>query len=84
LVPHVAAWGTYKINANRRDVALSVCVICKPEEQARLSNTRVTDEQELEKVVVSNRNRYQYPLGWRDMKEVFAWTSLRKEVSLHK
>jgi hypothetical protein len=50
---------THKINTNGRDVALCVCVVGETQEQARLSDTRVTDEEELEEVVVSvvQRNR---------------------------
>ena len=44
---------THKIDADGRDVALGVCVVGKTEEQARLSDTRVSDEEELEEVVVS-------------------------------
>lgn len=44
---------TYKVDADGGDVALCVCVVGEPEQQARLSNTRVTDEEELEEVVVS-------------------------------
>src|SRR5690242_9536395 len=44
---------TYKVDADGGDVALCVCVVGEPEQQARLSNTRVTDEEELEQVVVS-------------------------------
>lgn len=46
---------THEINTNRRDVALSVGVIRKPEQQARLADTRISDKQELEKIVVSVR-----------------------------
>ena len=44
---------TYEIHTDGGDVALRVCVICEPEQQARLSDTGVSDEEELEKVVVS-------------------------------
>merc|ERR1719414_1303101 len=37
------------------DVALCVCVISKSKQQARLANTRIADEQKLEKVVVLRR-----------------------------
>jgi hypothetical protein len=45
--------GTHKVNADRGDVALCVCVIGKSKQQARLSDTRITDEEELEEVIVS-------------------------------
>lgn len=44
---------TYKVNTNRRDVALGVCVIGESEQETGLSNTRVSDQEELEQVVVS-------------------------------
>lgn len=44
---------THKVDTDGRDVALGVCVVGETEEQARLSDTRVTDEEELEEVVVS-------------------------------
>lgn len=44
---------THEVDTDCRDVALCVCVVGETEEQAGLSNTRVTDEEELEEVVVS-------------------------------
>jgi hypothetical protein len=44
---------THEVNTDSRDVALGVCVVGETEEQAGLSDTRVTDEEELEEVVVS-------------------------------
>jgi hypothetical protein len=44
---------THEVDADGRDVALCVCVVGEPEQQARLSDTRVPDEEELEQVVVS-------------------------------
>jgi hypothetical protein len=44
---------TYEVNTDRRDVAFGVGIIGKTKQQARLSNTGVTDEEQLEKVVVS-------------------------------
>jgi hypothetical protein len=46
---------TYEIDTDRGDVRLSVCVIGETEQQTRLSNTGVTDEEELEEVVVPRR-----------------------------
>ena len=51
------ASSTYEINTNSRDVALRVCIIGEPQQQAGLPNTRVPDEEELEEVVVSVRAR---------------------------
>ena len=44
---------THKVDADGGDVALCVCVVGESKQQARLSDTRVTDEEELEEVVVS-------------------------------
>lgn len=44
---------TYKIHTNRGDVAFRVGIIGKSKKQARLSNTGVSNKQELEEVVVS-------------------------------
>ena len=44
---------TYEVNPNSRDVAFRVGVIGETEQQARLSNTGVSDEEELKKVIVS-------------------------------
>jgi hypothetical protein len=42
---------TYEVDTNGRDVALRVRVIGETQQEARLSDARVTDKQELEKVV---------------------------------
>lgn len=44
---------TYKIHANRGDVAFRVGIVGESKEQARLSNTGVSNKQELEEIVVS-------------------------------
>jgi len=44
---------THKVDADGGDVALCVCVVGEPEQQARLSDTRVTDEEKFEEVIVS-------------------------------
>lgn len=44
---------TYEVDTNGRDIRFGVCVIGESQQQARLSNTRVTDKQKLEEVVVS-------------------------------
>jgi len=49
----LVAGSTYKVYADGRNVTLGVGIIGKPKQQARLSNTRITDEEELEEVVVS-------------------------------
>ena len=43
----------YEVNADSRYVALCVCVVCKSEEQTGLSDSGITDEEQLEEVVVS-------------------------------
>ena len=52
-MPSTAAYGTYKVNTDSGNIALCVCIVGKTKEQARLSDTGVTDEEELEEVVVS-------------------------------
>jgi hypothetical protein len=44
---------TYEVDSDRRDVAFRVGVIGESKKQTGLSYTRVTDEEELEEVVVS-------------------------------
>ena len=44
---------TYKIHTNRGDVAFRVGIIGKSKKQAGLSNTRVSNKQKLEEVVIS-------------------------------
>ena len=41
-----------EINADRRDVALGIGIVGETEEQAGLADTGVTDEEQLEEVVV--------------------------------
>lgn len=50
---------TYEVNADGRDVALSVGVVGESEQQTRLSDTGVTDQKELEEVVVSVESLYE-------------------------
>lgn len=45
---------THKIDTDGRDVGLGVGVIGESQEKTRLSNTGVSDEEELEEVVVSS------------------------------
>lgn len=44
---------TYEVNADSRDVAFGVCVIGESKQQARLPNTRVTNKEQFEQVIVS-------------------------------
>jgi hypothetical protein len=44
---------TYEIDADGGDVGFGVCIVGEPQKQARLSDTGITDEEELEEVVVS-------------------------------
>ncbi len=53
LGPRGLVAGTYEIDTNSGNVGLGVGIIGETEQQARLSYTRVTDEEELEEVVVS-------------------------------
>lgn len=41
-----------KVNTNSADITLCVRVVCETEEKTRLSDTRVADEEKLEKIVV--------------------------------
>lgn len=45
----------YEVDTDCGDVGLGVGVVGEPQQQARLSNTGVTDEEQLEEVVVSMR-----------------------------
>lgn len=44
---------TYKINTDGGDVRLSVCVVSETQQQARFTDTGVTDEQELEEIIAT-------------------------------
>ena len=44
---------THKVNANSGDVALGVGIIRKSKQQARLAHARVSDQEQLEEVIVS-------------------------------
>lgn len=44
---------THKVNPDSGDVAFCVCIIRKSKQQTGLPNTGVSDEEELEEVVVS-------------------------------
>jgi len=51
----------FKVHADGGDVALGVGVIGKSEQQTRLSNTRISDKEELEEIVVF---RGDHGCGW--------------------
>jgi len=44
---------TYEVHTNGRNIAFRVGIIGETKKQARLSDTRVTDQEQLEEVVVS-------------------------------
>lgn len=46
--------GTYEVNADSGDIAFCVGIVGKSKQQARLSNTGVSDKEEFEEVVVSS------------------------------
>ena len=46
---------THEVNTDGGDVGLSVGIVSESEEETRLSNTRVSDKEELEEVVVSRK-----------------------------
>jgi hypothetical protein len=50
---------THEVDTDGRNVALCVCVVCETEKQAGLSDTGVSDQEQLEEVVVSGRARCQ-------------------------
>jgi hypothetical protein len=49
----VGARSTYEVDTDGGDVGLGVGIVGKSQQQARLSNTGITDEEELEEIVVS-------------------------------
>lgn len=53
--PRLIAQRAYKVNTDRGNVALSVGVICEPEKQAGLPDARVSNEEELKEVVISEK-----------------------------
>lgn len=50
----MAARSTYEVNADSGDIAFCVGIVGKSKQQARLSNTGVSDKEEFEEVVVSS------------------------------
>lgn len=56
LLPATYVHGTssaYKVDTNSGDVALSIRIIREPQQQARLSHTRVSDQEQLEEIIIS-------------------------------
>lgn len=47
---------TNEIDTDGGDVGLGVGIIGKSQQQARLSNTGISDEEELEEIIVSREN----------------------------
>jgi hypothetical protein len=45
---------THKVHTDGRDITLRVGIIGKSQQKTRLPDTGVTDEEELEEVIVSN------------------------------
>lgn len=53
----------YEVDTDRGDVGLGVSVVGETQEQTRLSDTRVTNKQQLEQVVVSASRRIAVSIG---------------------
>eukprot|EP00958_Prasinococcus_capsulatus_P025033 scaffold4075_cov299-Prasinococcus_capsulatus_cf.AAC.6 len=49
--------GAYKVDTDGTDVGLCVCVVGEPQQEARLSHTRVSNQEELEQVVTAQRQQ---------------------------
>lgn len=47
----------FEVHSDRTDVALCVCIICESEQQARLSDTGVSNEQKFEQVVTAKEKQ---------------------------
>lgn len=50
---------TYEVNTDGGNVALGVSVVCESKQQTRLSDTGITDQEELEEIVVSAEDLYE-------------------------
>lgn len=70
VVRAVSGGTTYEIDTDCRNVRFRVGVIGKSKEQARLSNTRISDEEELEEIIVSTAGRHQLALTLEDLLEL--------------
>lgn len=46
----------YKVNSNGTDKGLCISVVCETKQQARLANSRVPNQQELEQIVTKHKN----------------------------
>ncbi|KAJ8564111.1 hypothetical protein ON010_g7232 [Phytophthora cinnamomi] len=57
--------GTHKVHANGRDVALRIRVVGETQQQTRLADARVTDQQQLEQVVTVAEERKREALSVR-------------------
>ncbi len=60
---NIALVPTYEVDTDSRDIALCICIICKTQQQARLSYTGVPDKEKLEQVIVSGNNIVSRRLG---------------------
>ena len=49
-------WRAYEVNTDGRDVAFCVGVVCESKQQAGFSYSRISDQEELEEVIVSMRD----------------------------
>lgn len=61
---------TYEVYTDCGNIGFRVGVIRETKEQARLSNTGISDEEKLEKVVVSVEARHQLTLPTQDLLEL--------------
>lgn len=53
-VPAASCHGTtYEVDANSGDVGFGVGIVGESQQQARLSDSRVTNQEELEEVIIS-------------------------------
>lgn len=48
---------THEVNTDGGDVRLGIGIVCESQEETRLSDSRVSNQEELEEVVVSVRPR---------------------------
>lgn len=53
----------YEVDTNSRDIRLSVGIVGEPQQQTGLSYTGVSDEEELEEIVVSVEDHVS-AVGW--------------------
>ena len=55
LSPHSSRRSTYEIHTNGSNVAIRVLIVRKSQQQAGLTDTRITDKQKLEQIVTTRR-----------------------------